>query len=272
MSYNVEPFRIESLAATPAVKLTRFDHPPGARLPSTFSAYEAAEEFRVNVVGAGCFRLKYGRLEWTLGPGSVFLSRPEDEYRYSHVAHVQPDTTFVLGYADSFNTELAELFGRLDLVLPPTNRLAFLIQQLTSEMPNDVTGGLETIASEFVDAACNAGAGSDHLYRANQLKWYAQRIRAARELIDADPAGDHSLRNLANAVSMSPFRFARVFRDLAGIPPHQYLLRARLVRARKLLQTGMSVTDTCYAVGFNNLSHFIRSFRRSFGVIPSAVS
>lgn len=272
MSYNVEPFRIETVAATPAVRLTRFDHPPGARLPSTFSAYEAAEEFRVNVVKTGCFRLKYGKREWTLGPGSVFLSRPEDEYRYSHLAHVQPDTTFVLGYTDSFSPELAELFGSLDLVLHPTNRLAFLTLQLTAKIANDVTTSLEILASEFVDAACNAGDAGEHLYRTKQLEWYAQRIGAARELMDGDPAGNHSLQSLSNAVSMSPFRFARVFRDLNGVSPHQYLLRVRLARARELLQTGMSVTDTCYAAGFNNLSHFIRSFRRCFGVKPSALN
>ena len=71
---------------------------------------------------------------------------------------------------------------------------------------------------------------------------------------------------------MSPFRFARVFRDLTGIPPHKYLVRARLMRARALLRTGTSVTNACYAVGFNNLSHFIRSFRRTFGDAPSRLN
>jgi len=272
VSYNVEPFRIETLTATPAVRLTRFDHPPGARLPTSFSAYEAAEEFRVNLVMSGCFRLKYGRQEWTLGPGSIFLSRPGDEYRYSHIAHVEPDTTLVLGYSDSFATELAELLVPLDLVLPATNRLAYLTSQLTPEMSDEVATPLDALACEFVDAACDAGDGTDHLYRPTQLRWYAQRIGAARELMDSDPAGDHSLQNLARAVSMSPFRFARVFRDLTGIPPHKYLVRARLMRARALLRTGTSVTNACYAVGFNNLSHFIRSFRRTFGDAPSRLN
>ena len=148
MSYNVEPFRIETLTATPAVRLTRFDHPPGARLPTSFSAYEAAEEFRVNLVMSGCFRLKYGRQEWTLGPGSIFLSRPGDEYRYSHIAHVEPDTTLVLGYSDSFATELAELLVPLDLVLPATNRLAYLTLQLTPEMSDEVATPLDALACE----------------------------------------------------------------------------------------------------------------------------
>ena len=70
---------------------------------------------------------------------------------------------------------------------------------------------------------------------------------------------------------MSPFAFARVFRELVGLPPHRYLLRRRLERARILLQSGMSVTDTCYEVGFHNPAHFTRSYRRHFGHLPSRV-
>ena len=68
---------------------------------------------------------------------------------------------------------------------------------------------------------------------------------------------------------MSPFLFARVFRELIGMPPHKYLVRIRLQHARVLLESGMSVTDVCYAIGFNNLSHFIRTFRAYYGSVPS---
>jgi len=71
---------------------------------------------------------------------------------------------------------------------------------------------------------------------------------------------------------MSPFHFARVFRELVGTPPHRYLLTVRLARAAALLREGTTVTDTCFAVGFGNFSHFIRLFRRTFGVSPSHFS
>jgi AraC-like DNA-binding protein len=129
---------------------------------------------------------------------------------------------------------------------------------------------LDTLACELLDAASNAEGDRHHLYRLEQLKWYAQRIGAARELMDADPTVQHSLWDLASQVAMSPFLFARVFRELIGLPPHKYLVRLRLERARTLLQSGMSVTDACYAAGFNNLSHFTRTFRRHFGCVPSA--
>ena len=165
--------------------------------------------------------------------------------------------------------ELADIFNRLSLVLPTTNRLAFLRLQLCSFASDDVEMSLDTLACELLDAAGNAVDERHHLYRPEQLKWYAQRIGAAREMMDADPADQHSLWHLASQVAMSPFLFARVFRELIGMPPHKYLVRLRLQRARVLLESGMSVTDACYAVGFNNLSHFIRTFHAYFGSLPS---
>jgi transcriptional regulator GlxA family with amidase domain len=134
---------------------------------------------------------------------------------------------------------------------------------------NDLSMSLDTLACELLDATDDAPGDRHRLYRPQQLKWYAQRIGAARDMMDASPAGAHSLWNLASAVGMSPFLFARVFRELTGMPPHKYLVRVRLQRARALLESGMSVTQACYTAGFNNLSHFIRSFRARFGTTPS---
>jgi AraC family transcriptional regulator len=265
---NVEPFRVRTLRETASVSLARFDHPPHAALPTSFSPHDAAERFRINIVERGWFRLRYGRREWTLGAGSVFLSRPTDEYRYSHLKHVEPDACLRLEFSDVLADELAETFPSLSLVLPATNRLAWLQLQLSFPTAHADEMSLDALSSELVDAACSAEEGA-HLYRPGQLKWYAQRVGAARELMQADPAGRHSLWRLSSQVSMSPFRFARVFRELTGMPPHKYLVRLRLLRARDLLQSGMPVTEACYAAGFNNLSHFIRSFHGYFGVTPS---
>jgi AraC-like DNA-binding protein len=70
---------------------------------------------------------------------------------------------------------------------------------------------------------------------------------------------------------MSPFHFTRLFHELVGTPPHRFLRDLRLDKALEMLRDGEPVTSTCYAVGFGNLSHFIRSFRRRFGMAPSSV-
>ena len=182
--------------------------------------------------------------------------------------HLQPDTCLTLEF--SVTTDELVILKHLPLVLPHTNRLRFLQLQLSAVALDEMPIALDSLACELVDAASNVQDDRRHLYGAEQLKWYARRVGAARELIDADPARDHSLHNLSSQVAMSPFLFARVFRELIGLPPHKYLVRLRLQYARTLLQSGMSVTETCYASGFNNLSHFVRTFRRRFGYVPSA--
>ena len=266
---NVEPFRVQMVRETSCVSLVRFDHPSGISLPTNYSSHDAAENFRVNIVEHGWFRLKYGRREWTLGSGSIFLSRPSEVYGYSHVKYAQPDTCLRVEFYRPLAGELSDCVFRLPLVLPSTNRLAFLRLRLGLLLSNAAEMSLDAHACELVDAAANAQHDGPRLYRPELLRWYGERIGAARELMDCNPTAHHSLWRLSSQVGMSVFLFARVFRELVGTPPHKYLVRRRLQRARDLLRSGMPVTDVCYAAGFNNLSHFIRTFRAYFGMSPS---
>jgi len=121
-------------------------------------------------------------------------------------------------------------------------------------------------------SAIGAGlSNNNRLYRPHQLNWYAERVQAVQELFQSRYAEPHSLSSVARLVGMSPFQFSRVFSELAGLPPHRYLLRVRLDRARQMLLDGKSVTETCFDVGFSNLSHFTRSFRKRFGNVPSSL-
>jgi len=269
LSLNVEPFRVQPIRETSCVSLVRFDHPPGIPLPTSYSSHDAAENLRVNIVERGWFKLKYGRREWTLGAGSMFLSRPTEVYGYSHVKYAEPDTCLRVEFSGPIADQLRRSVFRLPLVLPTTNRLSFLRLHLSSLLSTAGEMSVDALACELVDAAANAQHHGHRLYRHEQLCWYAERVVAARELIDCDPTADHSLWHLSSQVGMSVFLFARVFRELVGMPPHRYLVRRRLCRARDLLRSGMPVTDVCYASGFNNLSHFINSFRAHFGVSPS---
>jgi AraC-like DNA-binding protein len=62
-----------------------------------------------------------------------------------------------------------------------------------------------------------------------------------------------------------------VFRAVLGVTPHQYLIRARLGRAARLLaDPARSITDIALDVGFADLSNFVRTFHRAAGVSPRA--
>ena len=68
---------------------------------------------------------------------------------------------------------------------------------------------------------------------------------------------------------VSAYHFLRSFARVLGVTPHQYLVRSRLRHAARLLaERDRPITDIAFAVGFADLSNFVRSFRRAAGVSP----
>jgi len=130
------PFRVRHIKKTADVSLTRFDHPAGASLPD--SEEQAADRFQINIVERGAFRLGHEGREWLLDSGCVFLSRPNDVYRYAHLQDVEPDTCLSVTLSRSLSDELSENLRCLPLVPQMTNRLRFLQLELGSIIRDDI--------------------------------------------------------------------------------------------------------------------------------------
>lgn len=94
-------------------------------------------------------------------------------------------------------------------------------------------------------------------------------LRRARDLMDRDYAGALDVPTMARAALMSPAHFSRTFRAAYGETPHAYLMTRRIERAMALLRQGMSVTDTCMAVGCTSLGSFSSRFTEIVGQTPS---
>jgi AraC family transcriptional regulator of arabinose operon len=98
-----------------------------------------------------------------------------------------------------------------------------------------------------------------------------ERIRRAEDLIAADPGAPHTVRSLAEGVSLSPSRFAHLFTEEVGRSPMQALREARLRHAARLLEaTDLPVERVAAASGFSSPFHFNRVFRRRYGTPPGA--
>ena len=75
---------------------------------------------------------------------------------------------------------------------------------------------------------------------------------------------------LADAVGLSVFHFAKLFKRITGSSPHQYILHTRLERATELLRnTQLSLNEIALQAGFADQSHLTNVFRRINGVTPS---
>ena len=74
---------------------------------------------------------------------------------------------------------------------------------------------------------------------------------------------------MARQAGMSAYHFLRIFRQIVGLTPHQFVLRARLHRAAMLLKrSDQPVSAIALDAGFEDLSTFNRRFRRVMGVAP----
>ena len=88
-------------------------------------------------------------------------------------------------------------------------------------------------------------------------------LRRARDLIDCDYAQTLDVPAMARTALMSPAHFSRKFRGAYGETPYSYLMTRRIERAKALLRQGMSVTDTCVAVGCTSLGSSAHGSPRS---------
>lgn len=96
------------------------------------------------------------------------------------------------------------------------------------------------------------------------------RLRRVRDRIDRDFTQPLDVEALARGVQMSAGHLSRQFKLAYGESPYAYLMTRRVERAMILLRTTeMSVTDVCFAVGYQSLGTFSTRFSELVGVSPS---
>lgn len=94
-------------------------------------------------------------------------------------------------------------------------------------------------------------------------------VRAAQDLIHADPTADLRVPTLAARVGMSERHFSREFTRLLATPPGDYVEQVRVDTARRLLETEpVLVTVAAARAGFGSAETMRRAFLRRLGVAP----
>ncbi|HST21753.1 MAG TPA: AraC family transcriptional regulator [Blastocatellia bacterium] len=98
-----------------------------------------------------------------------------------------------------------------------------------------------------------------------------RKLNLATEFIEDNIERDLGITEIADAVDLSPFHFARSFKQATGVSPHQYLIKSRIERAKSLLaKSELPIVEVGFRVGFKNQSHFTTLFRRVTHLTPKA--
>jgi AraC-like DNA-binding protein len=222
----------------------------------------------ISYVRKGSFGLRSRGKSSELVAGSVLIGHPGDEYTCTH-EHVCGDECLSFFLAP----ELVEAIGDSHVPwqigsVPPLPELVVLgeLAQAAADGSSDI--GLDEIgqvlASRFVELVSSKP-------RKSGPEAARDRRRAVETAlwIDANSHRPITLEDAAAQAGISPFHYLRLFSDVLGVTPHQYLVRSRLRHAaRRLADDDSPVTDIAYDVGFADLSNFVRTFGRAAGASP----
>ncbi|MHB8600219.1 MAG: helix-turn-helix domain-containing protein [Ktedonobacteraceae bacterium] len=95
------------------------------------------------------------------------------------------------------------------------------------------------------------------------------QMQRVTDFILAHLGQDLSLELLAQQTGLSPYHFARVFRQTTGESPHQFVLQQRVALAQQLLrETDAPLAQVAQESGFASQSHLTDVFKRRFGLTP----
>ncbi len=124
-------------------------------------------------------------------------------------------------------------------------------------------GQREALTSEEEESAVDGMTGAT-----TSRKTY--NMQQALHYIHNNFSTEITLEGVAETVNVSKFHFCRLFKEMTGLTFHSYLNRFRIKQAKKMLNDdALTITDAGYAVGYSDLTHFERIFKKVAGTTPS---
>ena len=95
------------------------------------------------------------------------------------------------------------------------------------------------------------------------------RVQKTQQMMRDNLQRELSLSKFARSVNLSVWRFCHVFRSEVGMSPIQYLRFLRMERAKHLLESSfLSIKEIGHLVGLKDESHFVRDFKKAYGLSP----
>lgn len=237
----------------------------------------------------GCIEIHYGvrnalsfgfnNRVHRVGPGEVFINLPNERHTVSQhpkglimywiIVRLDADEPTFLRQppteAAALRQALLHIPHRHFRGTPTLKRLFQSLHMLADDPATPLrTLRLRTVTLELLLEVLAAARG--HTVPPDE-----SRLEAILRDMQNHPEGDFPVESLARRAGMAPNHFITRFRNLAGLPPRQFLLDCRMRTARLLLQTSpVPVTAIALQLGFCSSQHFASLFKRHTGITPIA--
>lgn len=196
--------------------------------------------------------------------GPVVFESPQTGWRSADMLLIPPDMphshpafgAWAFLYLEPESSEWLHFPGPKegDLVPLPFNRR---MRGVAHSAAAGNAAAARSLVADLIGKRANSAARDDAL------------ISDAIALIRRSLDGPITLATLAETVHLSPSRMAHRFREATGVPLRRYVLWCRVRRAAEAAMCGSSLTEAAHFAGFADSAHLSRTFRATFGVVPS---
>lgn len=229
-------------------------------------------------VGSGIHEIDFTRFE--VNDNSVFLLRPGQvhqlELKSATTGYlIEFDSTFYQPNETSAVERLKKAAKR-NLCTPDANNFALLFSTLTNiyrEFSNRQEGYIDVIKANldvfFIEYIRQSRNSQNATQAANS---YAQeRFDELTELLETRISELKTVSQYADILSLSPYQLNSITKSLVGKTVSDMINDQILLEAKRyLLATSNQVKDIAYHLGYEDVSYFIRFFKKNTDTSPEA--
>ncbi len=193
-----------------------------------------------------------------------------------------PDSALIVSISPDVLASAAEELGldrnRLEVVnrfQVRDSQVEHICWALKAEMERGYPTGrifLDSLSTALAAALVRRHSSFASLPSASISRMSGQRFRQALSYIEDNLQQDLSLKEIAQAAGVSESHLKTTFRQLTGVPVHQYVIQRRVERATTLLAQGrLSISEVAQETGFAHQSHLAKHMQRLLGCSPKVV-
>jgi AraC-like DNA-binding protein len=211
----------------------------------------------------GRLRVSLQKKVWEAGAGELLL------FRADRIDTVLEAVELPMEYQwSSFYSEDAQ---RLP-IKPDRTDFTFLDSLFERLLKAYQENGAQAEATVFWLQSIIRALREDHLPEALTDHPDGRPVKTVIRELNAHPEQFRTVADLVRRAGYSKTHFFRLFKDLTGQSPQQYLISARVLRAESLLKdTGLSIGRIAEELGYKDIYHFSKQFKAVRGKTPSAV-
>lgn len=239
------------------------------------------EEHLLLFVLEGTIKLAYGKQTYVVGKNEMILLKKATSVKYERQGNPDNDNIFdslmfcikddlLKDFLTTANVKIPRMEDEIKISVNPMSDclIAFTCSlKPYFNDPSTVNPGL--LRLKIMELLYGISECSKNMFQ--QVLQLRHPVRAdIRQVVEQHYATPVTLPELAYLSGRSLSSFKRDFQLIYNMPPAQWIRTKRLEKAKEMLQkTLLPVTEICYSMGFENISHFSRIFKDHYGQSPT---